>query len=296
MRKTASRTLIFALTGAAVTVGVLALQTVTAATATSIEYKAQQAFTVQPGEGWLEHTKYNQPQKNTTNSPMTVGPLAHDAFLCKGGECPQYLTYHYGDVVDMGTVQAGTQIRMQNYLHDNPGDGRRTRIMKGSQEVKVCEEGWVAPDCIYVVTDTANYKVKFEDSVAVEVVKVEPTPVPTASPTATPVPTTQPTAVPTQAPTVAPTAQPTNAPSSTLPPAPGGDGKSDGRTESLGCQNASDNCAPAQGGSVLGASTLPATGGWSDLNTIVLSVATLSSLAGVNLLALARMFEKDLRA
>lgn len=286
MRKAASRTSVFALAGAACVAGVLAVQSVNAATATSIEYKAKQSFTVQPGEGWLEHTKYNQPQKNTSGNPMTVGPLAEDAFLCVGGECPQYLSYHYGDVVDMGTLSVGTQIRLKNYLHDNPGDGRRTRIMKDGQEVKVCDEGWVAPDCVYVVSQTGHYKVKFEDSVAVEVVRVEPTPVPTASPTV----------APTATPTVVPIAQPTSAPSATLPPAPGGDGKSDGRTESLGCQSASDNCNPAQGGgSVLGATTLPSTGGWSNMSMLAMLLSVAGGMLGLNFIRLASIMENEVK-
>jgi hypothetical protein len=102
-----------------------------------------------------------------------------------------------------------------------------------------------------------------------------PTATPTASPTASPTSSATPTSTaspsPSNSPSPSPTStvEPTSSPSpvptatpsqSSEPRADLSDGRSDGKTDSLGCQKPSDNCNVARGGTV-GGTTLPSTGG-----------------------------------
>lgn len=113
---------------------------------------------------------------------------------------------------------------------------------------------------------------------------------PTSSPSATASASAEPTSTPTESPTA--TASGTPDPSSTPTPEESSaprtdlsDGRSDGHTESLGCQRPQDNCNPAIGGTGGGAE-LPSTGANFPLQT---AVASLVTLTGFGLRKLAAM-------
>ncbi|GIW59844.1 MAG: hypothetical protein KatS3mg087_0910 [Patescibacteria group bacterium] len=130
---------------------------------------------------------------------------------------------------------------------------------------------------------------------------------PSASPNVSP--SVSPSMSPSQAPSVSPSPSPSVTPSvsatpspsvvastqPSVPPAPGGDGRSDGRTDSLGCQNPSDNCNPqAVGGVVLAANTgrsLPVTGVMDEGYAKVLMLGVLGTLLGLNVLQYAKTME-----
>lgn len=128
-----------------------------------------------------------------------------------------------------------------------------------------------------------------------------PTPTPTPTVTSTPAPTATPTLLPTMTPrptetavpTTVATATPTATASQTTPPAPGGDGQSDGRTESLGCMRPEDNCNPQP--RVLGVSetrALPTTGDDVDHTVAVTGFVVMALMLGLNMNSIAKWMEE----
>jgi hypothetical protein len=132
-------------------------------------------------------------------------------------------------------------------------------------------------------------------------------PSPSASPSASP--SVSPSVSPSQVPLVSSSPSPSVSPAvsvipspsvmastqPSVPPAPGGDGRSDGRTDSLGCQKPSDNCNPqSASGVVLAASTgrsLPVTGVIDEDYVKVLILGVLGTLLGLNVLQHVRTVE-----
>lgn len=145
---------------------------------------------------------------------------------------------------------------------------------------------------MFLVLTTSSVFATYDDHVWNHTPSPLPSHKPSVSPSVfSPSPSTFPTMEPTpKTPSNTPNPTPIIASvPATVPPAPFGDGRSDGRTDSLGCQKASDNCNTAK------TQSLPSTGPFDQLWSIFV-ITVVVFVIGLGLKQLASSTEKKIKS
>jgi hypothetical protein len=138
----------------------------------NIDFMGTVGFSVASGEEVMEHTDYIP---TPFPSGGTVPSGGKDKFVCHGA-CG-YFDFRYtppsgvpDETIHLGTLKPGLVRIIGPILHDNPGDERRTKIVKTSptSEEELCDEGMVVSDvCEYTASSGSTVEIQFEDSVAI---------------------------------------------------------------------------------------------------------------------------------